>query len=499
MITFKEKPNTKEELLGILHPIVQKWFFSKFNDFSMPQLFGVMEIHSRKNTLVTAPTGATKTLTGFLSVLNELIDSSEKGILENRIYCVYISPLKALNEDIKVNLITPLQEMEKIAGKEFGIRVGVRTGDTTTAERAKMTKIPPHIFITTPESLAILLSTIKFKEHLRKVDWCIIDEVHALAENKRGVHLSLSLERLQQLSGYMTRVGLSATVAPIEEVAKFLVGFDENKESKQKERDCTIIDTQFIKKLDLKVLSPVPDLINTTHEQMHNAMYELIDKLVQEHKTTLIFTNTRAATERVVNHLKERFPKNYSENIGAHHGSLSKEHRHKIESSLREGKIKIVEHNSSIPSPFAFGLLLEGHMDILAIEDKVEFLRRMHEMVLAKIAKKHSDIEIPKRLLENSSKNKHDADFSYEEFWKEMIKQQDEKIDKEQEKLKMQLWDTPHIPGFPKLEILKMIRKEKDIDDKVISAIEKYKEEIKTNWPEELKEFVFSKVKELKL
>ena len=343
MIEFKEKPNTKEELLNILHPIVQKWFFSKFKDFSLPQKFGVMEIHSRKNTLVTAPTGATKTLTGFLSVLNELIDSAEKGVLENRVYCVYISPLKALNEDIKVNLITPLEEMEEIAGKKFGIRVGVRTGDTPTSERAKMTKTPPHILITTPESLAILLSTTKFREHLRYIEWCILDEVHALAENKRGVHLSLSMERLQQLAGCMTRVGLSATVAPIEEIAKFLVGYENGKE-----RDCTIIDTQFIKELDLKVLSAVPDLINTTHEIKHNAMYELIDKLIQEHKTTLIFTNTRAATERVVNYLKEKFPKNYAENIGAHHGSLSKEHRHRIENSLREGKLKVVVSSTSL-------------------------------------------------------------------------------------------------------------------------------------------------------
>ena len=342
-IAFKETPNRKEELLNILHPVVKRWFFSKFEEFSLPQLFGVMEIHSRKNTLVTAPTGATKTLTGFLSVLNELIDNSEKGVLEDRIYCVYISPLKALNEDIKVNLITPLEEMEKISGKKLGIRVGVRTGDTPTAERAKMSKTPPHILITTPETLAILLSTVKFRDHMRKAEWCIVDEVHALAENKRGVHLSLSLERLQELTGYMTRVGLSATVAPIEEIAKYLVGFENGKE-----RDCTIIDTQFIKKLDLKVLSPVPDLINTAHEVVHDAMYRMIDRLVQEHKTTLIFTNTRSATERVVNHLKEKFPKNYTENIGAHHGSLSKQHRHKIENSLREGKLKVVVSSTSL-------------------------------------------------------------------------------------------------------------------------------------------------------
>ena len=145
-----------------------------------------MDIHSRKNILVSAPTGATKTLTGFLSILNELIDSADKGILLDKIYCVYISPLKALNEDIKVNLTTPLKEMEEFAGKKFGIRIGVRTGDTTTKEKSDMLKTPPHILITTPESLAILLSSVKFVDHLKDVQWCIIDEIHALAENKRG-------------------------------------------------------------------------------------------------------------------------------------------------------------------------------------------------------------------------------------------------------------------------------------------------------------------------
>src|SRR3989338_2670487 len=266
-----------------------------------------MEIHSRNNILVSAPTGATKTLTGFLSILNELIDSSEKGILKDMIYCVYISPLKALNQDISVNLVEPLKEMEAIAGKPLNIRVAVRTGDTSTKERSDMLKKPPHILITTPESLAILLTSIKFVEHLRNVEWCIVDEIHALAENKRGVHLSLSLERLSKLTSYMTRIGLSATISPLEEIAKYLVGYDNGKE-----RPCKIVDVQFIKKLDLKVLSPVPDLVDMEHGIMHHAMYTLIDKLVQEHKTTLIFTNTRSATERVVHHLKEKFPKNYT-------------------------------------------------------------------------------------------------------------------------------------------------------------------------------------------
>lgn len=343
MITTMEKPYKPEQIDNILNPIVKKWFYNTFKQYSIPQTFGVMEIHSRNNILISAPTGATKTLTGFLSILNELIDSSEKGILEDKVYCIYISPLRALNEDIKVNLINPLKEMEKISNKKLGVRVAVRTGDTTTAEKSKQLKKAPHILITTPESLAIVLSSIKFADLLKDVQWCIIDEVHALAENKRGTHLSLSMERLQRISPAMTRVGLSATIAPLEEIAAYLVGYDG-----EVQRPCKIVDVQFIKKLDLKVLSPVPDLINMEHGKMHHAMYELIHDLVQDHKTTLIFTNTRSATERVVHNLKDKFPKFYAENIGAHHGSLSKIHRHSLENALREGKIKAVVCSTSL-------------------------------------------------------------------------------------------------------------------------------------------------------
>jgi len=343
MIEVKEKPNSEEEIVNVMNPLVKKWFFSRFREFSLPQLYGIMEVHSRSNVLISAPTGATKTLTAFLSILNELVDSAEKGILQDKVYCVYVSPLKALNYDIEVNLREPLKEIEEIAGKKLGIRIAVRTGDTTASEKSKMLRKPPHILITTPESLAIVLSAVRFRELLREVDWCIIDEIHALAENKRGVHLSLSLERLQRLSEYICRVGLSATISPLDEIAKFLVGFEN-----EKPRDCKIVNVQFIKKMDLKVLSPVPDLINITHENMQNAMYSLIDKLIQDHKTTLIFTNTRSATERVVDHLKESFPKNYTENIGAHHGSLSKTHRRDIENRLRQGKLKVVVSSTSL-------------------------------------------------------------------------------------------------------------------------------------------------------
>ncbi len=344
MITKLEQPYTELQLKSVLHPLVNKWFFSKFKQFSLPQLYAVMEIHQRRNILVSAPTGATKTLSGFLAILNELVDSAQKQILEDRVYCVYISPLKALNQDIHFNLINPLQEMEALSGKPLGIRVGVRTGDTTASEKAKMLKHSPHILITTPESLAILLNSPKFQEKLTKVQWVIVDEVHALAENKRGVHLSLTLERLQKMSPGISRVGLSATIAPLEEVAQYLIGYEGDSS-----RNCLLVDVQFLKSMDLQVLSPVKSFLEGDYLLMHKKMYELMHSLVQEHKTTLIFTNTRSGTERVVHLLKEFFPSFYTEeNIAAHHGSLGKENRFQTEQALREGKLKVVVSSTSL-------------------------------------------------------------------------------------------------------------------------------------------------------
>ncbi len=342
------KPHDDMLTKGIFHPIFNQWFFSKFKEFSEPQRYSLYNIHCRINTLVSAPTGSGKTLSAFGAVLNELIDHSEKGTLQNRIYCVYISPLRALSNDIHKNLIEPLEEMENLAGKKLGIRVAVRTGDTSSYEKSKMLKNPPHILITTPESLAIILVSTKFKEHLNNVEWAIIDEVHALADNKRGVHLSLELEALSHISPHITRIGLSATVAPLENVAKFLVGT---------KRDCHIVDVQFLKKLDLQVICPVHDLIGTPHEVMHAEMYTVIDQLVQQHKTTLIFTNTRSATERVVDHMKHKFPRNYTDNIGAHHGSLSKELRQNLEKRLREGKLKCVVCSTSLELGIDIGFI----------------------------------------------------------------------------------------------------------------------------------------------
>ncbi|VVB83855.1 ATP-dependent DNA helicase Hel308 [uncultured archaeon] len=340
---YEAESREDKEIMNILHPLVKEWFFSKFEKFSLPQKMGVMNIWERKNILISAPTGSSKTLTAFLAIINYLVILAEKNQLEEHIYAVYVSPLKALSNDIHKNLIEPLEEIYKIAEAKGinlqKIRVGLRTGDTTIAERTKMAKKAPHILVTTPESLAILLTTKKFVDYLKTLEFCIVDEIHAL-DNKRGVYLSITLERLNEVSLiFPVKIGLSATIAPLEEVAKFLVGIDD-------EREVLIANVKLDKKLDIKVLS-IGDLINK--ENLDSSMYGLIDSLIKEHKTTLIFTNTRSATERVVNHLKEHFPTEYGDDtIAAHHSSLSKEFRFDIEERLRAGKLKVVVCSTSL-------------------------------------------------------------------------------------------------------------------------------------------------------
>ncbi|MDO5831650.1 MAG: ATP-dependent helicase [Methanobrevibacter sp.] len=344
MIEEQTKNYTKKQIFKTLHPWVQKWFDSQFDDFTPAQKRSIIDINKKNNILISSPTGSGKTLTAFLSVISDLTTLAEKNELEDKVYCIYISPLKALDNDIEKNLDEPLEGIERIAGHDLGIRKAVRTGDTTQYQRQKMLKKPPHILITTPETLSILLVAPKFREKLSGVKYVIIDEIHSLAENKRGVHLSLSLERLQHLVGQFTRIGLSATVSPLEEVAKFLVGYEYGVG-----RSCKIVNINYLKELDMEVMCPVSDIVLADEEDTRLGMYDLLDDLIQENKTTLIFTNTRSGTERFVYNLKKMYPMNYNdENIMAHHSSLSKEVRLETENKLKEGKLKAVVSSTSL-------------------------------------------------------------------------------------------------------------------------------------------------------
>lgn len=344
MISKQTKTYSKKAIYKKLHPWVRQWFDENFDDFTPAQKQAIVEIHNKKNILISSPTGSGKTLTAFLSIISELVTLSQKEELTDNVYCIYISPLKALDNDIEKNLEEPLKGIEKIAGRELGIRKAVRTGDTSQYQRQKMLKKPPHILITTPETLSILLVAPKFREKLSHVKYVIIDEIHSLADNKRGVHLSLSLERLHHLIGGFTRIGLSATVSPLEEVAKFLVGYEYGIE-----RDCLVASVNYLKELDMEVISPVSDIVLADDEDTRLATYDIVDDLIQENKTTLIFTNTRSGTERFVYNLKTMYPSHYnSNNIMAHHSSLSKEVRLETENKLKNGELKCVISSTSL-------------------------------------------------------------------------------------------------------------------------------------------------------
>jgi ATP-dependent Lhr-like helicase len=347
MFYYPLRPFTKEESLSSLNPYVRRWFEENFKDLTPPQYYSFKLISEGKNLLITAPTGSGKTLSAFLVIISKLFDKAIKNELRDEVYCIYVSPLKALNNDIHKNLEIPLKEISEIIkkdGKEINeIRVAVRTGDVSPHEKQKQLRKPPHILVTTPESLAIILNSPKFSEKIKNVEYVVVDEIHELANNKRGVHLSLSLERLRDLCGKeFIRIGLGATLHPLEEAAKFLVGLNNGEF-----RDCWIVDVSWEKGYDLKVLSPTDDLIYTSDEEIEKRTYELLHKIIETNKTTLIFTNTRSGTERVVFNLKKKF--NYTDDdIAAHHGSLSRIVRLDVEDRLKKGLLKAVVCSTSL-------------------------------------------------------------------------------------------------------------------------------------------------------
>ncbi len=345
MIEFCKEPFTVEESLDSLNPFIRKWFTSKYKGLTPPQRYSFKLIKEDKNILITAPTGSGKTFSAFTGILSHLMDKSIAGTLEEKIYCVYVSPLRALNNDIYRNLSEPLDQIfSKIAIPVKKITVGVRTGDTPQKDRQKMLRNPPNILVTTPESLAIILNSPKFLENMKELKYVVIDELHELANNKRGVHLSLSIERLRDMVGSdFTRIGLGATLNPLEEAARFLVGMKDERT----ERDCKIVDATWDKKMEFSVMSPVSDIVNEKDEVIDNAIYKDIDRIIKANQTTLVFTNTRSGTERVVYNLMKRF-KYAEEHIAAHHGSLSRETRLGVEDMLKKGKLKVAVSSTSL-------------------------------------------------------------------------------------------------------------------------------------------------------
>ncbi|WP_345816628.1 DEAD/DEAH box helicase [Paraburkholderia sp. PREW-6R] len=343
------KPSTAHALDGF-HPAVVSWFLKTFPAPTSAQADAWPHIRSGRSTLVAAPTGSGKTLTAFLSALDELVQQglANGGALPDETLVVYVSPLKALSNDIRLNLQVPLQgiaqELAERGLPALDIRTAVRTGDTTQQERNALKKRPPHILVTTPESLYVLLGSDSGRRMLSTVRTVIVDEIHALAGGKRGSHLSLSLERLDALCGRrLPRIGLSATQKPVSAVAQFLVGGASV--DSETPADCAIVDVGHIRARDLALEIPPVPLEAVMPNEVWERVYDRLAELVAMHRTTLIFVNTRRMAERAARHLTERLGK---EAVAAHHGSLAKEHRFDAEQRLKRGELRVLIATASL-------------------------------------------------------------------------------------------------------------------------------------------------------
>ena len=334
--------------LSGFHPVIERWFGARFAEPTEPQRGAWPVIQAGRNALIAAPTGSGKTFAAFLAAIDSLLRQGLEGTLRDETQVVYVSPLKALSNDVQKNLAEPLAEirhtLEALCLPDVEIRTLVRTGDTPAAERQAMVHRPPHILVTTPESLYLILTSERAREMLRSVRTVIVDEIHAVARDKRGSHLALSLERLDHLAGRrLQRIGLSATQKPIEDIAQFLVGA--NRVPSPESRAPTIIDSGHARALDLAIEILSSPLEAVMAGEVWDELYDRLAQLIGEHRTTLVFVNTRRLAERVTLHLSERLGAEY---VTSHHGSLSKEKRLDAELRLKEGKLKALVATASL-------------------------------------------------------------------------------------------------------------------------------------------------------
>lgn len=325
--------------LELFHPAVSDWFNSVFPEPTLCQKKAWPAIKSHSDTLIAAPTGSGKTLAAFLAAIDDLVRDDLKYGLPDETQVLYISPLKALSNDIQKNLQIPLEGIgTRLFPYELGIRAAVRTGDTPQSERARMRRLPPHILVTTPESLYILLTSDSGRDMLRTVKTVIVDEIHAIVNSKRGSHLALSLERLATLTDKPpVRIGLSATQKPIDKIASFLTG--------SQTYPCHIVDTGYQQDRDLKIEIPDSPLESMVSGEVWIEVYQKVIALIEQHHTTIVFVNTRRMAERVARHLSEHLGE---ENVTSHHGSLSRKQRLNAEQRLKSGELKALVATASL-------------------------------------------------------------------------------------------------------------------------------------------------------
>jgi ATP-dependent Lhr-like helicase len=385
------------DALTPFHPVVRAWFLERVGTPSAPQVQGWPLIRSGRDVLIAAPTGSGKTLTAFLSCLDELFQRGAAGTLTDETTVLYVSPLKALGNDVQKNLLTPLEELKtraRAAGLSLPeVRVLVRSGDTSPAERAAMVKRPPHILITTPESLYLYLTAAKSRQTLRAVRTVVVDELHALARDKRGSHFALSMERLRALVGVPIQcIGLSATTKPLDGLARFLTGV-----RPEGHPPCEVVQIGHLRPWALTVETPEDELGAVATHEMWGQVYERLVALCAQERTVLIFTNTRKLAERVAHDLGERLGHDV---VAAHHGSMARELRLVAEERLKAGTLKVMVATASLElgldigsidlvvqlgSPRAIGVMLQrlgraGHR-VSAISRGVLFAMTRDELV----------------------------------------------------------------------------------------------------------------------